>query len=147
MRKIPAAALLALALAAACDYDPRGRCASQRDCLAGQVCAGGVCAAETAGPIGHAPVAAADAYQVQAGTTLSVPAVSGLLANDSDVDGDPLTAEKLADPSFGFASVAPDGSFLYVPATGFTGDDTFAYRASDGVLWSDTTTVTVTVVP
>jgi Bacterial Ig domain len=147
MRKTPAAALLALVLATACDYDPRGRCSSQRDCLAGQVCTGGVCQAEGAAPVNHAPVAAADSYQVATNTIFIVPASSGLLANDSDPDGDPLTAEKVAEPVHGAAFVSLDGSFRYQAPTDFTGTDSFTYRASDGVLWSDTTTVTVTVVP
>lgn len=150
MRELAAAALLLLALLAACDYEPRGRCTSQQDCLAGQVCTGGVCAAESAGPPDHAPVAAADAYVVSAGGILDVPAASGVLANDADPDGDPLTAEKCAScpgPSYGIVYLAPTGAVIYVPATGFSGTDTFTYRASDGVLRSDVTAVTVTVVP
>lgn len=147
MRTPPAAALLLLALLGACDYEPRGRCTSQQDCLAGQVCAGGVCAAEGAGLLNHPPVAAADAYTVAAGTILSVPAASGVLANDSDPDGDPLTAEKVADPTYGVVYLSPDGAVIYVPASGFSGTDTFTYRASDGSLRSDVTAVSVTVVP
>jgi Bacterial Ig domain len=148
MREL-SAALLVLLLLAACDYEPRGRCTSQQECLAGQVCTGGVCAAAQGpvGPVPHAPFAAADAYQVTAGAILDVPAASGVLANDSDPDGDALTAEKSADPTYGVAYLAPDGSLVYVPALGFTGTDTFTYRASDGVLRSDVTAVTVTVVP
>ena len=41
----------------------------------------------------HEPVALADVYALSGGTMLSVPAVSGVLENDSDVDGDELTAE------------------------------------------------------
>lgn len=143
----PLVAVALLALLAACDYDPRGRCTSQADCLAGQVCSGGVCAAEGAGPPNQAPVAVPDAYSVQAGAILNVPAVSGVLANDSDPDGDPLTAEKASEPTYGTVFLAPDGSFVYVPAGGFTGTDVFTYRASDGALWSSVTAVTVTVVP
>jgi hypothetical protein len=147
--RTPAAALLVFlpALLAACDYEPRGRCTSQQDCLAGQTCAGGVCAAEGAGPVNHAPVAAADGYTVAAGAILDVPAASGVLANDADPDGDPLTAEKVADPSYGIVYLSPDGAVIYVPASGFSGTDTFTYRASDGTLRSDVTAVTVTVVP
>jgi Bacterial Ig domain len=150
MRELSALLVSLLALLAACDYEPRGRCSSQQDCLAGQVCTGGVCAAQgPVGPLPHAPVAAADAYQVTAGAILDVPAASGVLANDSDPDGDALTAEKdpQGGPSYGVAYLAPDGSLVYVPALGFTGTDAFTYRASDGVLRSDVTAVTVTVVP
>ncbi len=144
--KTPAAALLALACLLACDYAPRGRCASQSDCLAGQICANGVCSAKATGPMNLAPIAAADAYGVARDTILQV-AAPGVLANDSDPDGDALTAEKVADPTHGTVYLAPDGSFVYVPAAGYTGDDVFTYRASDGVLRSDVAAVTVTVGP
>lgn len=148
MRKIPAAAyVLAAVVALACDYDPRGRCASQRDCLAGQVCAGGVCQAEGPPPVNQPPIAASDSYQVTADTVLIVPAASGLLANDSDPDGDPLTAQKASEATHGLAFVSPDGSLHYQPQTGFTGTDSFTYRATDGALWSDITLVTIAVVP
>ncbi len=151
MRRFAAAAPLAVALAGvvalACDYDPRGRCASQQDCLAGQVCAGGVCQAQTAPTVNHPPIAAADAYQVSANTMLFVPKDTGLLANDVDPDGDPLTAEKVSEAAHGNAFVEPDGSLRYQPWPDFTGTDSFVYRASDGALWSDITMVTLTVVP
>jgi hypothetical protein len=148
MRQSLAAAALAASLAlGACDYDPRGRCASAADCLAGQVCAGGVCGAAVAGPADRAPVAAADAFVVPRNGTLNVPAGSGVLANDSDPDGDPLTAALVSGPSYGVAFLAPDGSLTYEPATGFVGVDSLSYRATDGVLWSDVTEVTITVGP
>jgi hypothetical protein len=149
MQKAQAAALLALTLAAvgACDYDPRGRCTSARECLAGQVCTGGVCAAQGTGAVDGAPVAAADAYGVGAGAVLTIPAPGGVLANDADPDGDPLTAEKAADPSHGIVFLAQDGSFVYVPVSGYSGEDVFTYRASDGALRSDVATVTVTIAP
>jgi hypothetical protein len=149
MRKIPAAAhlVLAAALALACDYDPRGRCSSQQDCLAGQVCAGGVCQAQGPLPVDQAPIAAADSYQVAANAVLIVPAASGLLANDADPDGDPLTAEQASQATYGLAFLSPDGSLHYQPPAGFTGADSFTYRATDGALWSDITMVTITVVP
>ena len=147
MPKTFAATLLSLTLLVACDHEPGGRCTSASQCLAGQVCAGGVCAASGPAPLNSAPVAVADAYGVAAGGTLSIDAAAGVLANDADPDGDPLTTEKAADPSRGVVFLRPDGSLIYVPATGFTGADTFTYRASDGVLRSEVTTVTVNVGP
>ena len=38
-----------------------------------------------------------------------------------------------------------DGSFTYQPDSGFTGNDTFTYTASDGTNTSSETTVTITV--
>jgi hypothetical protein len=54
--------------------------------------------------------------------------VQGLLANDTDPENDPLTAEIFTEPVNGSASVNPNGSFSYTPALGFTGTDTFTYR-------------------
>ena len=147
MRDTSAAVLLFSLLVLACDNDPGGRCTSARECLAGQVCTAGVCAAPGAAPPNQAPVAVPDAYGVPAGAMLSVDPASGVLANDADPDGDPLTTEKVTDPSHGVVFLRPDGSVIYVPATGFTGADTFTYRASDGALRSEVAAVTVNVGP
>lgn len=76
------------------------------------------------------PVAVADAYLVT-GALLSVPPL-GVLANDSDPDGDVLTAALVTGPTKGTLSLFPNGSFTYAPNVGATGTDTFVYRASDG---------------
>ena len=38
-----------------------------------------------------------------------------------------------------------DGSFAYTPAAGYYGTDSFTYRANDGILNSNTATVTITI--
>lgn len=144
MRNLAAAALVLLA---ACDYDPRGRCASAADCVAGETCASGVCAPEGPAPVNHVPAAAADSYAGAPGAILEVPKSSGVLLNDSDPDGDPLAAEMVAPPALGEVFLVPDGSFFYVPYSGFIGSETFTYRASDGALRSEIATVTLTVGP
>ncbi len=146
MRNLVAAALLVSSMAG-CDYDPAGRCASSRDCFPGQVCAAGLCAAEGEPPPNQPPAAAADAYAVTPNVILDVAAASGVLVNDADPDGDPLSAVPMAPASHGTVFLAPEGAFSYVPHSGFTGSDTFTYRASDGALRSDVTTVTLTVGP
>ena len=55
----------------------------------------------------------------------------GVLANDSDIDGDALTATVHRDPANGTLALAPDGSFTYTPDAGFVGADTFLYEAHD----------------
>jgi len=60
------------------------------------------------------PVAVDDVYTARLGETLTVPG-PGVLANDTDLDGDPLTALLVADPSRGTLSLNPDGSFDYTP--------------------------------
>lgn len=90
------------------------------------------------------PSASADSFQALRNTTLIIGA-PGVLSNDSDIDGDSLSAAKAVDPLHGDVVVAADGSFSYTPATGFTGKDTFYYTASDGVATSPQRAVTITV--
>jgi len=99
----------------------------------------------TAGPAANvAPVGAADAYGTVEDEPLSVEA-PGLLANDTDADGDDLTATGLTQPAHGEVVLKADGSFTYTPDSGFWGTDTFTYQASDGTASSAATTVTITV--
>jgi len=76
----------------------------------------------------------------------------GVLDNDFDPDGDPLTAilvppSPSGDPanSSSFTLLA-DGSFTYTPNASYVGNDTFTYKANDGALDSNVATVTITVV-
>jgi|GEM_PF-3181556 len=78
----------------------------------------------------RAPVAVADSYSVDEGETLSVDA-PGLLANDLDPNGDSLRATQFGQPDNGTVSLTSDGSFEYVPDTGFTGTDAFTYLIRD----------------
>ena len=75
---------------------------------------------------------------------LSVP-TPGVLSNDYDADGDPITAILVASPANGVLSLHSDGSFEYTPATGFTGADHFTYKAFDGALNSTPVLVTIEV--
>lgn len=97
----------------------------------------------TVAPVNDAPVAVADAYQAIAGVALSVPA-PGVLANDSDVDGDPLTAQLVQGPSGGTLVAAADGSLQYTANAGTTADD-FTYQATDGTAPSNIVAVSITV--
>jgi len=90
-------------------------------------------------PVNDAPVAVDDAFTGIDGAGLTV-AIPGLLGNDIDVDGDPLTARIVATPAHGVVTLAADGSFHYVPSPGFRGTDTFTYVANDGVLDSNVAT-------
>ena len=90
------------------------------------------------------PVAVDDAYAVTGGGVLTVPA-PGVLANDTDAEGDPLTAELVSGPASGTLVLNPDGSFTYTPGEDTVGPVTFTYRASDGIATSNVATVTITV--
>jgi VCBS repeat-containing protein len=69
----------------------------------------------------------------------------GVLANDTNADGDPLTAALLRGPKHGKLTLNADGSFTYVPASGYHGTDNFTYTANDGTAASYITTVRLTV--
>jgi VCBS repeat-containing protein len=93
------------------------------------------------------PASGEDSYTVQAGQTLTVEATSGILANDSDAEGSPLTAQLVAGTAHGTLVLNPDGSFSYIPEAGFSGSDSFTYQASDGAGVGNIATVTLTVTP
>ncbi len=46
-----------------------------------------------------------------------------MLGNDTDPDGDPLTAVQVTGPASGTLSLLPDGSFGYTPDPDFNGTD------------------------
>src|SRR5947208_1662305 len=96
-------------------------------------------------PVNDAPVAANDdAYTTPEDTQLTV-SVPGVLANDSDVDGDALSAVLVSNPSHGTLTLNGDGSLVYMPALNFNGIDSFTYKASDGQAQSGVATVTIKV--
>ncbi len=95
----------------------------------------------------QAPVAVDDSYTVDEDGAPTVNAATGVLANDSDADGDPLTAVLSLNVTNGTLSLNADGSFTYTANPNFNGTDTFTYRANDGALNSNEATVTITVNP
>ena len=92
----------------------------------------------------HPPSAIRDSYSTIEDTTLTI-AAPGVLGNDSDPDGDTLTAVKVADPSHGTLTLNSNGSFTYIPAANYNGPDSFTYRAFDGTVNSDNSTVSITI--
>ena len=82
-------------------------------------------------PTDDEPAAIADAFDVQAGQSLSVSA-PGVLANDFNPDNEPITAIVTSPPAHGMLTLAGDGSFTYTPSPGYSGADNFTYRATDG---------------
>jgi len=91
-----------------------------------------------------APVATSDSYNANQNTTLSVPA-PGVLANDSDPQGNPMTAVLDDAPDNGSVTLNANGSFTYTPAAGYSGSDSFSYHARDGSLNSAVVTVGILV--
>jgi hypothetical protein len=103
------------------------------------------------------PVANADSYdavgntELVVGTSSTQPAslvvaVGSVLANDTDPDGDPLTATLGTSTAGAVVTVNSDGTFRYLPPAGFTGNDTFTYVANDGQGHNSNGTVTIHVI-
>ena len=91
-----------------------------------------------------APSANHDSYTTLEDTTLPV-AAPGVLDDDSDIDGDSLTAVLESAASHGTVTLNADGSFIYTPTADYNGADSFSYRANDGTTTSDVAIVTLTV--
>ncbi|MEN8178484.1 MAG: Ig-like domain-containing protein, partial [Pseudomonadota bacterium] len=100
--------------------------------------------ATIAPPPNVVPVAVDDSYSMLQDSALNILA-PGVLGNDSDADGDPLTAALDSGPSNGAVNLNADGSFDYTPDAGFSGTDSFTYVASDGEDNSNIATVTISV--
>src|SRR5205085_2094088 len=98
----------------------------------------------TVNAVNDPPVAVSNSYSTNEDIALVVSA-AGVLANDSDVDGNPLTAIQVSGTAHGTLSLGADGGFTYTPAANYNGPDSFTYKANDGLLNSKTVTVTLTV--
>jgi VCBS repeat-containing protein len=91
----------------------------------------------------HAPTTVDDAYGLDEDSSLSIGA-PGVLSNDTDQDGQALTAALVSDVSNGTLTLNGDGSFSYQPNAGYHGSDSFTYEASDGDKAAEAT-VTITI--
>src|SRR5207244_95763 len=67
----------------------------------------------TVTPVNDAPVANNDSATVAEGGTVTVldSTAASVLANDTDAEGNPLTATKLSDPAHGSVTLNADGTF------------------------------------
>ncbi len=94
------------------------------------------------------PVAANDAYATLEDISLTTVVATGVLANDSDLDGDTLSvnATPIVNVSNGTLVLNGDGSFTYTPHANFYGADSFTYQITDGNGGTAQATVTLTVV-
>ncbi|RLE39908.1 hypothetical protein DRZ77_03375, partial [Candidatus Woesearchaeota archaeon] len=97
-------------------------------------------------PVNDPPVANDDYYTTDEDTALVVSA-PGILANDTDVDGDELHAILISNPSHGSLVLNENGSFVYTPDEDYNGMDGFTYVANDGSLNSNVATVYITILP
>lgn len=91
-----------------------------------------------------APVANNDTLTINedSPTTVGAP---GVLSNDTDAQGNALTASLVSGVTKGTLIFNSNGSFTYAPNANVNGTDSFTYRANDGSLNSNTATVTITI--
>lgn len=96
------------------------------------------------GGTNNRPVAQDDSYNTVQDVALNVPA-PGVLSNDNDPDGDPMSAALVSDVNNGTLNLGANGAFSYMPNAGFTGSDSFTYTANDAGGSSNLATVTIGV--
>ncbi|MHA1939589.1 MAG: OmpL47-type beta-barrel domain-containing protein, partial [Candidatus Thorarchaeota archaeon] len=68
------------------------------------------------------------------------------MANDYDIDADPLEALLIDSPMHGTVVLYADGSFTYSPDAAWCGVDAFSYKVFDGFEYSNIALVTITVI-
>jgi hypothetical protein len=91
-----------------------------------------------------APTATSDSYLMYMNHTLTV-STDGVLANDVDSSQLTMTAIKVADPSHGILTLSSDGSFIYTPTVGYSGLDSYVYKAYNGFAYSNTAMVIISI--
>ncbi|MEM7128643.1 MAG: Ig-like domain-containing protein [Chloroflexota bacterium] len=101
----------------------------------------------TVNPINDPPIAIVDSYSVNEDNALTVELANAVLDNDSDPEGDALTAILVSTVSYGGLSLNEDGTFSYTPNPDYSGDDSFTYIVTDGNEESDETQVNITINP
>ena len=98
-------------------------------------------------PVADPVTANSDAYITEQDTALIVLVPDGLLANDSDVDGDAVTGVFVL-PEHGDLILRRDGSFGYMPDEGYYGQDSFTYMmGNSGYVSQATVEITVNAIP
>jgi len=100
-------------------------------------------------PVNAAPVAVADNITVAEGgtATILVGGATSVLTNDSDSDGDPLTAILVTGPANGTLTLNANGTFSYTHNGSETTSDSFTYKVNDGTVDGNTVIVNIGVSP
>jgi VCBS repeat-containing protein len=96
--------------------------------------------------LNSSPQATNDTYSTDEDTAITVAAPDGVLSNDTDAEGDTLTAELVDGVDNGTLALNSDGSFTYTPNANFSGSDSFTYKTKDpDNAESNVATVSITV--
>ena len=90
------------------------------------------------------PVVVGDTYDTNEDTPLLVEA-PGVLEGATDPEGSALSAQLVSGPAHGTLLLASNGSFSYTPAPGYSGADSFTFKAFDGSLFSNAATAQIVV--
>ncbi len=91
------------------------------------------------------PIAVDDAYATVGNISISVPSAAGLMNNDVNLNGTPMTVTGVnTTGTSGDVTFNANGSFTFNPSPGFEGTTTFDYTVNNGFM-SATGTVTITV--
>jgi len=94
--------------------------------------------------VNDAPVALNDSFTMPEDTTLNV-AAPGVLINDSDVDGDTLSAVLVSQPAHGSLTIEQQRQLRLHAGSQLSRPDSFTYKANDGQADSGLATVTITI--
>jgi len=95
----------------------------------------------TINPVNDTPVTITDLFAGLEDSQIT----GNVLTNDSDVDGDALSATIQTNPTNGTVSLQTNGSFTYTPTANYFGSDQFEYQVCDDGLPSICITETVTI--
>ncbi len=103
----------------------------------------------TVSPINDPPVGNAESIRVsESGTaTQTTGGQSSLLANDTDIESDPLTVTLVSTPTNGTITLQSSGTFTYVHDGSETTTDSFVYKPNDGTNDGNDVNVNITITP
>jgi len=93
-------------------------------------------------PVNRPPVANPDSATTNQNVAIDI----NVLANDSDLDSDPISVSTWTQPAHGSVAKNANGTMRYTPAAGYVGADSFTYQITDGKEPSGSATVSLTVV-
>ena len=94
-------------------------------------------------PVNRPPSPVDDVFTIAENTSL----LGNVLTNDTDADGDALSAAISSEPTHGAVTLDPDGSFTYAPDAGYNGADNFTYTVTDGRGGTNQAGVSITITP